>query len=187
MKSKKYLFIITIVYFALGLLNIHFALLGLVCMGIPMYILFRHRKKTWCQKYCPRASLCTSVGKIKPYKHITTPKFFTRGPMKWIMLVYFGVNLAIMIFSTVMVAIGNLAPFDHVRLMFVLKLPELPQLFTLYISDWLMHLSYRFYSMMMTTTLLGLIFALIYRPRTWCTICPISTISNEYIKAKKKT
>lgn len=186
MKNKKYLFIITIAYFALGLVNIHFALLGLICMGIPIYILFRYRKKTWCQKYCPRASLCTTVGKVKPYKHITTPKFLAKGSMKWIMLAYFSFNMIVMIFSTVMVATGKAAPFDHVRLLFVLKLPEIPQLFTLHISGWLLHLSYRFFSMMMTTTLLGLILALIYRPRTWCAICPISTVSNAYIKAGRK-
>ncbi len=51
MKNNKYLFIITISHFILGIINIHFALLGFVCMGLPIFFLFKDKKKTWCQGY----------------------------------------------------------------------------------------------------------------------------------------
>jgi polyferredoxin len=63
----------------------------------------------------------------------------------------------------------------------------MPQLIELSaMAPWLTHLSYRFYSMMLTTTLIGLVLSVLYKPRTWCTVCPISTISGQYISQKTK-
>lgn len=186
LKNNRLLFIFTLSFFALGFINIHFALLGLLCMGIPFYLLFKNKRKTWCQGYCPRACLYKEIGKLKPYKHKLIPNFFVKGAMKWIMLGYFGVNMLIVILSTVMVGLGKVVPIDHLRIMFVIRLPEIPQLLTITSVNWLLHFSYRFYSMMLTTSILGLVLALIYKPRTWCTICPIATVSDVYIKSKTK-
>lgn len=65
MRNHKYLFLITISFFLLGFVNIHFSLLGIVCMTLPIVLLLKNRKKTWCQGYCPRASLYTTCGKAK--------------------------------------------------------------------------------------------------------------------------
>jgi polyferredoxin len=40
--------------------------------------------------------------------------------------------------------------------------------------------------MMFTTTVLGLLMAWIFRPRTWCAICPINTISDLALNKHKK-
>lgn len=187
MRNHKYLFLITLAFFALGFVNIHFALLGILCMTIPLVLLFRDKRKTWCQGYCPRASLYTTCGKMKKTSR-NTPKFFIQGNMKWIMLTYFAVSLAIITMSTIKVAGGGVPPMTYLRfLIFIPIRGEMPQLFDLSnIAPWLTHLSYRFYSMMMTTTFLGLLLAALYKPRTWCTVCPISTISDAYIKGTKK-
>ena len=188
MRNNKYLFLITLSFFALGLVNIHFALLGLVCMVLPLFLLFRDKRKTWCQGYCPRASLFTTCGKLKSKDSYKTPMFFIRGNMKWIMLAYFGINLFIITMSTLKVAAGSMPPMNYMRFLLVIPfVGEMPQLIELgSISPWITHLSYRFYSMMMTTTFLGFILALIYRPRTWCTICPIATVSDVYINGINK-
>nr|WP_242694155.1 hypothetical protein [Proteiniclasticum aestuarii] len=38
----------------------------------------------------------------------------------------------------------------------------------------------------MTTTLIGLSLSYLYKPRTWCTICPVNTISDIYIMENRK-
>lgn len=182
MKNNRYLFSFTLLYFALGFINIHFALLGFVCMGFTSFFLLRDRKKTWCQNYCPRSRLYNQVGKLKPYSHLKTPRFLIKGPLKWIMLVYFLGSMLIILLSTMKVGISGMPPMDYLRFLLVIPIKGMPQLFSIPSPHWLLHLSYRLYSMMMTTTVLGLILALIYRPRTWCTVCPISTISDLYIK-----
>ncbi len=185
MKNNKYLFIITLSYFALGFINIHFALLGLICMGIPLTLLIKDNKKTWCQGYCPRASLCSMCGKATNKWSKKTPIFFIKGPAKWIMLGYFSISLTFILISTIVVANGK-PPMEFLRFLLVFPLGSLPQLFEINSHSWVLHLSYRFYSMMLTTTTIGLLLALVYKPRTWCLICPISTISEIYIKSKQR-
>jgi len=188
MKNNRYLYLIVLGYFMLGLVNIHFALLGLICMSIPFILLFKNTQKTWCQGYCPRASLLNKVGKSRLGRSKASPKFFSRGNMKWIMLIYFGISLTFISLSTLRVATAGVAPMEMLRLLIVIPLPfEMPQLIELSgIAPWLTHLSYRFYSMMLTTTLIGLVLSVLYKPRTWCTVCPISTISGQYISQKTK-
>lgn len=186
MRNNSYLFLITISFFLLGFVNIHFSLFGMVCMTLPIVLLLKNRKKTWCQNYCPRASLYTNLGKLKRSNGHKTPQLFISGNLKWIMLTYFGISLTFIIFSTIAVARGSKLPMEYLRFLLFIPIPfKMPQLFDiLTIAPWLTHLSYRFYSMMMTTTILGLILAMVYKPRTWCTICPIATVSDVILKKK---
>lgn len=187
MKNNKYLFLITIFYFALGFVNIHFSLLGILCMTLPIILLLKDNKKTWCQGYCPRANLYAKSGKITSKYSRKTPIFFINGKMKWIMLSYFIISLFIITMSTVKVASGAIPSMNIIRFLIVFPIKgQMPQLIEISNTvSWITHLSYRFYSMMMTTTILGLILALVYKPRTWCTICPIATVSDVYLKSKK--
>jgi len=45
MRNHKYLFLITISFFLLGFVNIHFSLLAIICMTFPIILLLRDRKK----------------------------------------------------------------------------------------------------------------------------------------------
>lgn len=184
MRNHKYLFLITISFFSLGFVNIHFSLLGFICMTLPIILLLKDRKKTWCQGYCPRAGLYTTCGKSKTWNSLNTPRFFIKGNMKWIMLIYFGISLTFILMSTLGVSKGIKPAMEYLRFLIIIPLPfKMPQLFDIIeLAPWITHLSYRFYSMMMTTTVLGLILALVYKPRTWCTICPIATVSDVILK-----
>ncbi len=186
MKNHKLLYLLTITFFILGFVNIHFSLLGIICMTLPIILVFKDRKKTWCQSYCPRASLYTTLGKKKRWTSLKTPQYFISGNMKWIVLTYFGMSLFIILMTTLRVSLGMMPSMNYLRFLIVIPLPfKMPQLFEIMeVAPWLTHLSYRFYSMMMTTTILGFILAMVYKPRTWCTICPIATISDEILKRK---
>ena len=76
---------------------------------------------------------------------------------------------------------------EKVRFMIAFQLPwNMPQLLNISsIPDWAVHLSFRIYSMMFTTTVIGLVLGLLYSPRIWCTICPVNTISDLAIKKNK--
>lgn len=184
MRNHKLLFLFTITFFVLGFINIHFSLFGILCMTLPIVFLLKDRKKTWCQGYCPRASLYTTSGKSKKWSSRNTPQFFLKGNMKWIMLAYFVLSLSFILMSTLGVAKGVRPAMEHLRFFILIPLPfQMPQLLdVINPTPWLTHLSYRFYSMMMTTTILGLALAMIYKPRTWCTICPVATVSDVILK-----
>lgn len=82
-------------------------------MTLPIILLLRDRKKTWCQVYCPRASLYTTCGKSKKWTGLKTPQIFIRGNMKWIMLAYFGISLTFILMSTLGVARGMRLPMEY--------------------------------------------------------------------------
>lgn len=186
MKKKwtSKLYILTILFFALGFFNIIFAWLGFSCMIIPFILLAKDGKKTWCQNYCPRANLFTVLFKYKLLAGKSVPKWVTKGKTKWVLLIYFGLNLFILFMSTIMVFMGRIDAMEKVRFMIVFQLPwNMPQLLNIStIPNWAVHLSFRIYSMMFTTTVMGLVLGFMYKPRIWCTICPVNTISDIAIK-----
>lgn len=174
------IFLITLLYFALGFVSILFGLLAVFCMAIPFILLARYKKKVWCSTYCPRASLLMQTGTTKKSRAI--PRQFSNGTLKKAMLWYFGINLFFITGSTIQVAMGNFASMEYIRLFIAIPLVPLPQLITLEAPAAVMHLSYRLYSMMLSSTILGIVLSRMYRPRIWCAICPVGTLSNELLK-----
>lgn len=170
------LYVFTVLYFLLGFVAIQTALLALACMSIPFILLSIHKRKLWCHHYCPRASLTKLVGKPEGTWR-KMPTSFTDGQLRKIMLWYFGMNLLFITGSTIQVGMGRMDPMPFLRLFIAIPLWPLAQLAQLPSPDWLIHLSYRLYSMMLSSTILGIAFARIWRPRTWCAVCPVGTLS----------
>jgi len=188
MKNNKYLYLVTVAFFGLSFINIHFSILGIICMSIPFVLLIRDGKKTWCQCYCPRASLFSTLGTKWGRKGKKIPNSFIKGDIKTYVLGYFGIALFITFMSTLRVARGGMSAVLYPKfLLFIPLSGEFPQLFELStVAPWVTHLSFRLFSMMMTTTVFGLVLSYLYKPRTWCAICPISTLSGIYMMEGKK-
>ncbi len=176
----NYLYILTLLFFALGFFNIIFAWVGFACIITPFILLAKDKRKTWCQGYCPRANLFSVLFQNRSLTGKPGPQWLIKGRAKWIMLAYFLFNFFILTMSTIMVFAGRIPLMDKVRFMIAFQLPwDMPQFLSFGVfPDWAIHLSFRIYSMMFTTTVLGLILAWLFKPKTWCTICPINTISD---------
>ena len=54
------------------------------------------------------------------------------------------------------------------------------------VTDWVAQFSFGFYSLMLTSLLLGLIVMVLYKPRTWCAFCPMGTMTQGICKLKNK-
>ncbi|MDF2522650.1 MAG: hypothetical protein K0R31_291 [Clostridiales bacterium] len=182
--SRNYLYLVTILFFVLGFFNIIFAWLGFACLTIPFILLIKNKRKTWCQGYCPRASLFETLFKNRSLSGKAGPDWLTRGKVKWYVFVYFIFNLFVIVMSTIMVFTGKRAPVEKVRFLVAFQMPwDMPNLLDFAVfPSWTVHLSFRLYSMMFTTTVLGLLLAWIFKPRTWCTICPVNTASDLILK-----
>ncbi len=172
------LFLITLAFFALGFVNILTAYLALACMALPFIILARQKKKSWCQGLCPRADLLSRLKPVSAGK--AAPRALTSDRVKRGVLTYFCMNLLFITLSTFMVSQGQMAPIDRVRFLIAFQIPwEMPQLLTFEgISGTVIHLAFRLYSLMFTSTVAGVVLALLYKPRTWCTVCPVNTLSD---------
>ena len=114
---------------------------------------------------------------------IKPPKWFSGQSVIEGVLSYFCVNIMLITMSTIMVALGRFVPIDRVRLFIILQIPyKFPQIINYELNPVLLHLSYRFYSVMLSSFILGTILSIIFKPRTWCVVCPINTLSNRGLR-----
>lgn len=172
------LFIITILFFILGMIHITFAIVGLLCFIFPFILFGIYKEKIWCKFYCPRAGFFMRLlSKISLKKKV--PKVFKGKGLKRAVVIYFTINLFFITMSTIMVSIGKVPPLDKVRFMILFTIPfDLPQLLNISVANGLVHLGYRVYSMMFTSTIIGVILGFLYAPRTWCIICSVQTLTS---------
>lgn len=180
------LFIGTIVFFVLSLINIALGLLGFICALTPFYLAYRYREKVWCKKYCPRASLFSKLLKRISFG-LKPPEGLYSDKTKRFILNFFCINLVMISYSTLAVADLKAPPMDYVRFLMLFKMPfELPQLIQLSLPATVIHVSYRVFSIMFSSTIVGLILGIIYRPRSWCAICPVNTLTGVMIERNKE-
>ena len=175
----KYSYLFTILFFILGFFNIVFGWLGFFCLIMPFVFVVKDNSKSWCKSYCPRANLFTRIFS-KLGIHRTAPKWLTNGRGKRVMLTYFSINFLMICLSTLMVFLDRRDPLEKVRFLMAFQLPwNMPNLLDIGVMpDWVVHLGFRVYSMMFTTTIIGLLVGYVYRARTWCAICPMGALSS---------
>lgn len=186
MKSKRwyhYLWIATIVYFVLGLFNILFAWLGLLCFALPLIISIGGGGKAYCNKYCGRSQLLGLLGgKCKLSRNKATPGFLYSTWFRYGFLTFFMTMFLLMIYNTWLVFAGRSLQ-EAVTLLWTFKLPwQWPN--TSFVAPWVAQFAFGFYGVMLTSTVLGLVVMLLYKPRTWCAFCPMGTMTQGICRIK---
>ncbi len=172
MKRKKhwydYLWIASGLYLILGFFNILFAWLGLICFIVPLLISIFSGSKAYCNRYCGRGQLFELLGrkfklsKNRDIPHWLRSKWFRYGFLTFFMIMFFN-----MLFSTWLVFSGARDLREVITLFWVFKLPW-HWATNASVSPWIIQFALGFYSIMLTSTLLGLITMVLYKPRSWC-------------------
>lgn len=182
MKKKKkhlyeYLWILSSLYLILGLFNILFAWLGLICFIVPLLISIVKGNKGYCNKYCGRGQLLDLLGnKLKLSRNKPMPKFLKSKYFRYGFLIFFLTMFINMVFNTYLVFQGTNTLKEVLTILWTFKLPwNFTDLS--YISPWIAQFSFGFYSLMLTSTLLGIITMSLYKPRSWCVYCPMGTMT----------
>jgi polyferredoxin len=188
--SKKigllpYLYIFTLLFFLLPFIHISLSMLAILCMTVPFFIRFYYKENVWCRHYCPRASFTSLIGR-KRGNYKKTPTIFSDGYLKKMILIYFVLNLIFITGSTIQVSLGKMVAMPYIRLFIAIPLFPIYQLVDISLSQWALHLSYRLYSMMLSSSILGIAFGLLYRGRAWCAVCPVGTILKKIPTEAKK-
>lgn len=188
-KKKKwyhYLWIWSIVYFSLGFFNILFAWLGMIDFIVPLLFALIGGNKHFCNYYCGRGQLFMLLGKNgkcsrnKPTPAILTSKWFRYG-----FLVFFLTMFGNMVFQTWLVAEKASGLKEVVKLFWTIRVPWKWAYTGGAVPDWVAQFSFGFYSLMLTSTLIGLIVMVLYKPRTWCTFCPMGTMTQGICRIKR--
>ena len=98
-------------------------------------------------------------------------------------LIFFLTMFGIMIWNTYLVFTG--APLKQVvTLLWTFKLPWHWAYHGTLFSPGVAQFAFGFYSIMLTSTLLGLVTMVLFKPRSWCVYCPMGTMTQTICKVK---
>jgi hypothetical protein len=189
MNKKKwydYLWIFSAFYLMLGFFNILFAWLGLICFLTPIFIAGFGGSKVYCNKYCGRAQLLNLLG--NRYKLSCNKKTPTLLKTKWFrygFLLFFLSMFAVMLFNTYLVFSGKSLQ-QIVTLLWTFNLPWSFAYHSTNTAPWIAQFSFGFYSLMLTSTLLGILSMFLFKPRSWCVVCPMGTMTQLICKVKDR-
>ena len=190
MNKKKwydYLWIFSTLYLLLGFVNILFAWLGLICFITPLLISLIKGNKAYCNKYCGRGQLFSLLGgrfglsRKRDMPHFMKTKYFRYG-----FLIFFLTMFGIMIWNTCLVFAGAQDLKQVVTLLWTFKLPWHWAYHGTFFSPGVAQFAFGFYSIMLTSTILGFFTMVLFKPRSWCVYCPMGTMTQLICKTKYK-
>ena len=188
MKQKHwydYLWIWSIVYFALGFFNILFAWLGMIDFLVPLFIAIFGGGKAFCNRYCGRGQLLQQLGgTMKLSRCAKAPRFLASKGFRYGFLAFFLTMFSNMLFQTYLVASGARNLTESIKLLWTFRVPWNWAYTAGTVSDWIVQFSFGFYSIMLTSTIIGLAVMALFKPRTWCTFCPMGTMTQAICKLK---
>jgi polyferredoxin len=84
-----------------------------------------------------------------------------------------------MVFQTYLVAAGAASLREAIKLFWTFRVPWDWAYTAGTVTDWVAQFSFGFYSLMLTSLLIGLIVMVLYKPRTWCAFCPMGVLSGK--------
>lgn len=180
----EYLWIASLIYLLLGVFNILFAWIGLLCFTIPLVIALAGRGKTYCNYYCGRGQLLYLLGtKYKLSRNKPIPAFLRSNWFRYGFLIFFLSMFSNMLFSSYLVFSGAKGLKEVVTLLWTWKMPW-HWVNTGFVPTWVAQFAFGFYSIMLTSTILGIATMLLYKPRSWCVYCPMGTATQAISKLK---
>lgn len=174
---RQYLWLYSSVYLVLGAFNILFAWLGLICFTVPLVISLSGGGKAFCNSYCGKGQLLSILGtKFKLSRNKPIPKFLKTKTFRYGFLAFFLSMFVSMLFKTYLVFQGTNSLREVLTILWTFKMPwnfnDLTN-----VTPWVAQFAFGFYSMMLTSTILGLITMVLYRPNSWCVYCPMGTMT----------
>lgn len=186
-KWYSYLWIASVIYLALGLFNILFAWLGLLCFFIPLGIAAVKGSKAYCNRYCGRGQLFAILGgTIGLSRKKDMPKWMKSKAFRYGFLSFFLAMFLLMLWNTGLVFAGVRDLGQTVTLLWTFKLPWHWAYHGTLLHPGVAQFAFGFYGVMLTSTVLGLLTMLLFKPRSWCVYCPMGTMTQMICKAKNK-
>ena len=185
-KWNDYLWIWTSLYFGLGFFNILFAWLGMIDFLVPLFIAIFGGGKAFCNRYCGRGQLFAQIGCLGCSRKKQAPRFLASKWMRYGFLAFFLTMFGVMVFQTYLVAAGAESLREALKLLWTIRVPWGWTYEAGTAPDWVAQFAFGFYSMMLTSTIIGLIVMALFKPRTWCTFCPMGTMTQMICKIKAK-
>ena len=189
MKQQKqhwynYLWIWSVIYFTMGFFNILFAWLGLISFFLPLAFAIGKGSKGFCNRYCDRGQLLRMLGNQQGFSRKKGMPAWMKGKLfRYGFMVFFLAMFGNMLFGTYQVFREAASLREVVTLFWTL---DVPWRFAYHGSaeSWVAQFAFGFYSLMLTSVILGILTMLFYKPRSWCVYCPMGTMTQLICKTK---
>lgn len=179
-----YMWIVSVAYLLLGFFNIIFAWLGMICFIVPLAMSLTGKGKSYCNNYCGRGQLFNLLGnRHKLSRGKDLPKFVRGNGFRYGFLAFFLTMFSNMLYITSLVLRQQNSLRKAITLLWTFKLPW-NWVDVSFVTPWVAQFAFGFFSLMLTSTILGVVTMLIYKPRSWCVYCPMGTMTHIISKAK---
>ncbi len=190
MKQKHwydYLWIASAAYLILGFFNILFAWLGLLCFFIPLLLAIGGKDKLYCNRFCGRGQLFALLGgRFGLSRKKDVPQFLKTKAFRYGFLIFFFVMFFQMLWNTYLVFSGVQDLRQAVTLLWTFRLPWQWAYRVETVPLWVSQFAFGFYSVMLTSTVLGIFTMALFKPRSWCVYCPMGTMTQLICQAKHR-
>lgn len=191
MNKKKwydYLWIFSTIYLILGFVNILFAWLGLICFITPLAISIIKGNKGYCNRYCGRGQLFSMLGgRFGLSRKKDMPRWMVSPWFRYGFLTFFMIMFGLMLWNTYLVFADVKSLKQVITLFWTFKVPWNWAYHGTLFSTGVAQFAFGFYSIMLTSTLLGLLTMVLFKPRSWCVYCPMGTMTQMICKIKNPT
>ena len=182
-----YLWIFSAAYLVLGFFNILFAWLGLLCFFIPILIAALRGTKGYCNRYCGRGQLFSLLGgRFGLSRRRDIPRWMKSKWFRYGFLLFFFLMFFQMLWNTYLVFAGAASFREVVTLLWTFQLPWHWTYHASALHPGFVQFAFGFYSVMLTSTVLGLITMVLCKPRSWCVYCPMGTMTQLICKARSR-
>lgn len=190
MKAKRwydYLWLWCIAYFILGFFNILFAWLGMIDFMVPLLFAIIGGNKAFCNRYCGRSQLLTKIGSdCKCSRNVPTPRFMSSKWFRYGFLAFFMTMFGSMLLQTYKVFSGAKTLSESIKLLWTFKVPWSWAYQAGSTADWVAQFAFGFYSVMLTSAIIGMVLMLLFKPRSWCAFCPMGSMTQIICKLKNQ-
>ena len=154
---------------------------------MPLIIAVFWGNKLFCNILCGRGQLFTVIPRaFKCSRQKPAPAWLAAKWFRYGFLLFFLTMFVSIIHQTYLVYSGVSSLQQAVTLFWTFRVPWDWAYTAGSAADWNAQFSFGFYSLMLTSTLIGLIVMALYRPRTWCSFCPMGSMTQLICKAKSR-
>lgn len=145
---------------------------------VPLFVAIFGGGKAFCNRYCGRRQLFHQLGScMKCSRKAKTPSALYSKWFRYGFLVFFLSMFGNMVYQTYLVAAGAKSLTEGLKLLWTFKVPWGWAYTAGTTVDWIAQSSFGFYSLMLTSTIIGLVVMALFKPRTWCSFCPMGTMT----------
>ena len=188
MKKKRwydYLWGFSLTYLVLGFFNILFAWLGMIDFLLPLILAAFGGNKFFCNHLCGRGQLFGLLGgRFGLSRKADIPRWMKSKWFRYGFLIFFFAMFFQMLWSTYLVFAGARSLNEVVTLLWTFRLPWHWAYHGTLFSAGIAQFAFGFYSVMLTSTVLGLVTMVLFKPRSWCVYCPMGTMTQLICKAR---